>query len=169
MRSSRGVEVQAAEPSAGDLAVSGGPRALIRSDVFSPVGSDEMRWRRDRSVRLQDVAERLTRRGLFRMDGDSASLDDRGTVLAWLRDMRPERDQQVLVHRRWGTIVAVADGRHPVGVFLYDGEKSWLASAPGAGEDQELTPDVLVSPTGHRVVVTVSPSRPGSPPDVPPP
>jgi hypothetical protein len=100
-----------------------------------------MRWRRDRSVRLEDVAERLTRRSLFRMDRDSASLGDRGTVRAWLRELRPERDQQVFVHRGWGTIVAVADGRHPVGVILYDGEKSWFATAPGAADDQELTPD----------------------------
>jgi hypothetical protein len=100
-----------------------------------------MRWRRDRSARLEDVAERLTRRGLFRMDRDSASLDDRGIVQAWLRELRPERQQQVFVHRRWGTIVAVADGRHPVGVTLYDGEKSWLATGPGAAEDQALTPE----------------------------
>ena len=37
----------------------------------------------------------------------------------------------------------MADGRHPVGVILYDGEKSWLATGPGAAEDQELTPDQI--------------------------
>jgi hypothetical protein len=100
-----------------------------------------MRWRRDRSVQLEDVVERLTRRGLFQVDRDSASLNDRGTVRTWLHELRPERDQQVFVHRRWGTIVAVADRRHPVGVILHDGERSWFATAPGAPDNQDLTPD----------------------------
>lgn len=99
-----------------------------------------MKWWRDRSVQLEEVAERLTRRGLFRVDRDAASLNDRGTVRTWLHELRPERDQQVAVHRGWGTIVAVADGRNPVSVILYDGEKSWFATAPGAPEDQGLTP-----------------------------
>jgi hypothetical protein len=91
--------------------------------------------------RPEEVAERLTRRGLFRVDGDSASLSDRGTVRRWLHELRPERDQQVVVHRHWGTIAAVADRRHPVTVVMSDGEKSWFATAPGAPDDQELTPD----------------------------
>lgn len=45
------------------------------------------------------------------------------------------------VHRRWGTIAAVADGRHPVGVILSDGDKAWFATAPGAANDQDLTPE----------------------------
>lgn len=102
---------------------------------------DEMRWRRDRSARLEEVAERLTSRGLFRVDSDSASLDNRGAVRAWLRELGPKRGQQVFVHRRWGTIAAVADGRHPVGVILSDGEKAWFATAPGAADDQALTPE----------------------------
>jgi hypothetical protein len=89
------------------------------------------------------VAERLTRRGLFRVDRDSAALSDRDTVRTWLRQLDRERDQQVLVHRRWGTIGAVADRRHPVTVILYDGEKSWFATAPGAADHQELTPDQI--------------------------
>jgi hypothetical protein len=35
---------------------------------------------------------------------------------------------------------AVADGRHPVKVFLSDGEKSWFAAVPGVGDDRDLTP-----------------------------
>jgi len=99
-----------------------------------------MGWRRDRP-QLEDVAERLTRRGLFRVDRDSASLSDHGTVRTWLRQLHPTRDQQILVHRHWGTIGAVADRRHPVTVILHDGDKSWFATAPGAADDQQLTPD----------------------------
>ena len=102
-----------------------------------------MRWRRERPGQLDDVAERLTRRGLLRVDRDSAALSDRDTVRTWLRQLDRERDQQVLVHRRWGTIGAVADRRHPVTVILYDGEKSWFATAPGAAGHQELTPDQI--------------------------
>jgi hypothetical protein len=50
-----------------------------------------MKWWRDRSVQLEEVAERLTRRDLFRVDRDSASLDDRGTVRTWLLELRPAR------------------------------------------------------------------------------
>jgi hypothetical protein len=39
------------------------------------------------------------------------------------------------------TIAAVADGRHPVGVILSDGDKAWFATAPGAADDQDLTPE----------------------------
>ena len=102
---------------------------------------DAVKWRRDSRPRLEDTAERLTVRGIFRVDRDSAPLGDRATVQGWLRELHRGRNQQVFVHRRWGTIVAVADGRHPVTVILHDGEKSWLAAAPGAADDQELTPD----------------------------
>ena len=100
-----------------------------------------MTWRRSRRAQLEDVAERLTRRGLFRVDRDAAALSDRGTVQTWLRELHRGRDQQVGVHRRWGTIVAVTDRRRPVTVILHDGDKSWVATAPGAADDQELTPD----------------------------
>lgn len=89
-----------------------------------------------------DIAERLTGRGLFRaLERDTAALDDRATVQRWLREWRPDRDQQVFVHRPWGTVVAVADGRLPISVFMSDGDKSWFAVAPGAPDDQELTPE----------------------------
>jgi hypothetical protein len=100
-----------------------------------------MKWRWDRRARLEDVAELLTGRGLFRVERESAPLSDRGTVQRWLRELHRERNQQLLVHRRWGTIGAVADGRNPVSVILHDGEKSWFATAPGAADDQELTGD----------------------------
>jgi hypothetical protein len=87
----------------------------------------------------KDLAERLTRQGLFKVAMESTELSDRTRVQTWLRELRPERDQQILVHRPWGTVVAVADGHHPVGVFLSDGEKSWSAYAPGAASNQDLT------------------------------
>ena len=104
-----------------------------------------MSWLRKREGRLtrgpQDVAERLTGRGPFRTTRESAALGDHQTVRAWLRQLSPDRDQQVFVHRPWGTVVAVADGHHAIGVFLSDGDRSWSASAPGAGADADLTPD----------------------------
>jgi hypothetical protein len=101
----------------------------------------DMTWRPDRRAQLTDVAERLTPRGLFRVDRDSASLSDRGTVQTWLRELHQDSRQQIFIHRRWGTIVAESDRRHPVTVILFDGEKSWLATAPGADERQALTPE----------------------------
>jgi len=106
-------------------------------------GVASVKWLSGQRGRVQDVAERLTGRGLFRVARDSAALSDRETVRRWLRGLHAERDQQVLIHRRWGTIAAVADGHHPVTVILSDGEKSWYAAAPGAADDQELTPDQI--------------------------
>jgi len=106
-----------------------------------------MRWLRDRGGRSKggpkDLAERLTGRGPFRVSGESAALSDRERVQRWLHELRPERDQQVLVHRPWGTVAAVADGRHPVSVFLSDGEKAWFAAVPGAAGDGSLTPEQI--------------------------
>lgn len=104
-------------------------------------------WFRDRIRRSSggptDVAERLTRRGLLKVVRESAALNDRETVRRWLRELRPERDQQVFVHRPWGTVAAVADGRHPVAVVMSDGEKSWFAAIPGAAGDATLTADQI--------------------------
>jgi hypothetical protein len=106
-----------------------------------------MRWLLDRLGRRasgpEDIAERLTKRGVFRVGRESAPLTDRDTVQAWLRELTVARDQQVFVHRPWGTVVAVADGRHPVGVFLSDGEKSYVAAAPGSPEGQDLSPEQI--------------------------
>jgi hypothetical protein len=106
-----------------------------------------MRWlpaRVGRSSRApRDVVERLTRRGLFRVTRQSTSLDDRETVQSWLRELRPDRDQQVFVHRSWGTVAAVADGRHDVAVLLSHGGKSWFAVPPGGPDKAHLTPDQI--------------------------
>jgi hypothetical protein len=86
-----------------------------------------------------DMAERLTKPGLFRVAQESASLSDRKTVQRWVRELSAERDEQVLVHRPWGTVAAVADGRNPIGVVLSDGEHSWFAVPPGAVDAKDLT------------------------------
>jgi hypothetical protein len=70
----------------------------------------------------KDVAERLTG-GLLHLQREEAELSDRDTVQRWLREMRPEHDTQVFVHRPWGTVVAVADRGESVGAFLSDGKK----------------------------------------------
>ena len=57
----------------------------------------------------------------------------------WLRELRPEFDQQILVHRPWGTMLAVADKIHPISVLLTVGEQAWFAVPPGADDDTELT------------------------------
>ena len=105
-------------------------------------------WLGDRLSRSRgapmDVAERLTGRSLFRVDSESVPLNDRATVQRWLRELRPEHDEQILVHRSWGTIVAVADRRGPVSVFLADDEnKAWFAAVRGASDEQPLTPEQL--------------------------
>lgn len=92
--------------------------------------------------RSTDRVERLTGQGWLRaVATEQTTLDDRDTVRRWLRDLSEADDQQVFVHRSWGTVVAVANGRDPVGVLLSDGEKSWFAAPPGAPDDQNLTPD----------------------------
>jgi len=104
-----------------------------------------MGWLLDRFTRGSrepgESAERLTRRGLFRVESESAALTDQETIRGWLRGLTTARDQQVLVHRAWGTVAAVADGRHPVVVVLSDGEHSWSAAVPGAAGSKELSPD----------------------------
>jgi hypothetical protein len=103
-------------------------------------------WLRDRLGRFgrgpKDVAERLTG-GLLHLEGEQAELSDRDTVQRWLREMRPEHQTQVFVHRPWGTVVAVADRGESVGVFMSDGKKTWIAAAPGATDGQHLTPEQI--------------------------
>jgi hypothetical protein len=41
-----------------------------------------------------------------------------------VRELRAYRAQQVLVHRPWGTVAAVADRHYPVRVFLTDGKQN---------------------------------------------
>ena len=88
----------------------------------------------------EDVAERLTGRGPFRVTRRSATLDDPETVRGWLRELTTARDDQVLVHRPWGTVAAVADGRHSVTVVMTDGHRSWFATVPGSADEPNLTP-----------------------------
>jgi hypothetical protein len=106
-----------------------------------------MGWLQDLVARIrggpEDIAERLTSRGLVRIDRETAQLTDRETVQRWLRELSPDRDQQIFVHRPWGAIAAVADGHHALGVYLADGDKSWVAAAPGAPDDLDLTPDQI--------------------------
>jgi hypothetical protein len=101
-------------------------------------------WLRDRLARFRsgpkDVAERLTG-GLLHLEQEQAELSDRGTVQRWLREMRPEHETQVFVHRPWGAVVA--DRGESVGVFLSDGKKTWIAAARGATHGQHLTPEQI--------------------------
>lgn len=50
------------------------------------------------------------------------------TVRRWIRTWRPEGKQQVHVHRSWGTVAAMSDGKHPVEVVRTDGG-TWVARA----------------------------------------
>jgi hypothetical protein len=103
-------------------------------------------WLRERFGRFwsgpKDVAERLTG-NVLHLEKDQAELSDRDTVQKWLREMRPEHQTQVFVHRPWGTIVAVADRGESVGVFMSDGKKTWIAAARGAPDGQDLTPEQI--------------------------
>lgn len=85
-----------------------------------------------------DRAERLSGQGRGEPAHDVAELGDRDVIQGWLRQLGPQGDQQVLVHRRWGTVVAVADGRSPVSVFWTDGDTTWYAVPPGVPGEQDL-------------------------------
>jgi hypothetical protein len=88
-----------------------------------------------------DVAERLTTSGSFRLQvaTESVSLSERETVQRWIRELSPDSGAQVFVHRRWGTLAAVSDGRNPLAVVMSTGEHSWYATPPGAPDTQQLT------------------------------
>lgn len=60
------------------------------------------------------------------------SLSDADTVRRWIRAIRPEADQQIHIRRPWGTVVAMADRKQPMAVFLSDGEHAWVAEPPDA-------------------------------------
>jgi hypothetical protein len=79
----------------------------------------------------------------FKVTEESARLDEAETVQRWLRELRPEAEHQILVHRPWGTMLAVADKVHPIGVLLTVGDRSWFAVPPGADVDAELTADQI--------------------------
>jgi hypothetical protein len=99
--------------------------------------------RRD-SRPAREFAERLTRQGLFGVQSEEAPLDARDLVRRWLHEQRSGGDQQVLVHRSWGTLAAVPDRRQPTSVIMNDdGDRAWFAAPPGAGDDTDLTPDQI--------------------------
>ena len=92
----------------------------------------------------REFAERLTRRGLFGVKSEEAPLDARDVVRGWLHDLGSGRDQQVFVHRSWGTLAAVPDRGQPVSVLMTDGgDPTWFAVPPGAGDDTDLTPEQI--------------------------
>jgi hypothetical protein len=103
-------------------------------------GVDMGRWWGRREPAPTDVAERLTRAGLFRVRTERVPLTDVETVRRWLRELGG--DHQVHVRRPWGAIAAVGDRRLPAGVVMADTEdRSWGAYPPGGAEDSQLTPD----------------------------
>ncbi|WP_027644722.1 hypothetical protein [Salinispora oceanensis] len=96
----------------------------------------------------RDVAERLTtrRQGLFRKvtTGDTVGLDDRDTVVRWLRELHQERDQTVIIHRSWGAVCVVGEGRAPTDIMLTEDDgRMWYAARAGSKIPQkrpQLTP-----------------------------
>lgn len=90
-----------------------------------------------------DKAERLTstRRFPLRVKQDVASLSDEEVVRRWVRSLRLESKDTVIVHRPWGSVAAVCDGKHPIAVFLTDGEHTWSAEPLGAADQTALTPE----------------------------
>ncbi|MGS2618257.1 hypothetical protein ACVCAH_27580 [Micromonospora sp. LZ34] len=122
-----------------------------------------MGWLRDllgRGRPAQDVAERLTSRGPFRVSTETVPLTDRETVRRWLRDLDPDLGQQVHIRRPWGVVAAVTDRRHPVGVVMSDAEdRSWAAYAPGTDE-RALTPDQVEHVVLDALTATERPAWP---------
>lgn len=96
----------------------------------------------------RDVAERLTtrRQGLFRkvVTGDTVSLDNRDTVVRWLRELHQERDQTVIIHRSWGSVCVVGEGRAPTDIMMTEDDgRMWYAARAGSKIPQkrpQLTP-----------------------------
>lgn len=95
-----------------------------------------------------DVAERLTtrRQGLFRkvVTGETVGLSDRDTVVRWLRELHLERDQTVIIHRSWGAVCVVGEGRAPTDIMMSDGDRTWYAARAGSNIPQkrpQLTPN----------------------------
>ncbi len=108
-------------------------------------------WRRDEVVvtdaavgeRAEWVAVRSSSLSFRRtvMASGTARLDEPDVVRAWLRGMQPDREESVLVHRSWGTVVAIADDRRPASVLLSHGEQGWYAVPLGpVPDDEPLTP-----------------------------
>jgi hypothetical protein len=95
---------------------------------------------------MSEYVERITFVGRWwqkkRIQAEPVELSEEATVRRWLRELAPGQDVTIMVHRSWGAVVAVADGKGPVSVFLADDREMPLyAVAPGAPKDQHLTPD----------------------------
>jgi hypothetical protein len=95
-----------------------------------------------------DLAERWTSTGWRKSRGESVSVRDRDAVDVWLRELGDAGKQQVMIHRPWGTIAAVADRRGRLAVVMADSGHSWSAAAPGGKRGSELSRDQV------RVVMT---------------
>ena len=120
-----------------------------------------MRWfRRRRNADVPAVverAERLTGTVWSGVASETCDLTDTATVRSWLAGLSANGDQQVFVHRHWGVLAVVPDKKMPTSVVLSDGEDSWFAVPPGAGDNGKLTPEQI-----DRVVLASldGPSRP---------
>jgi hypothetical protein len=108
----------------------------------------------------EEGVDRLTSRGRRDVDCESTTLDDRETVLKWVRDLRPDQDVQIFVNRSWGVVFASGGDGQPPGVIMGDGEHAWYAVPPGGGEKANLTPEQL-----ERLMLEAmsSPDRPSWP------
>lgn len=96
-----------------------------------------MRWFRRSAgepvTAREGAAELITpnrKRFATRVEVETADLSDAETVRRWIRALVP--GQQVSVARPWGTVVAMGDGKDPVGILLADGDKCYVAEPPGA-------------------------------------
>ncbi|NIL59719.1 hypothetical protein [Salinispora arenicola] len=100
------------------------------------------------SAAPMDVVERLTtrRQGLFRkvVTGDTVSLGDRDAVVRWLRELHQERNQTVIIHRPWGSVCVVGEGKAPTDILMSEGDRMWYAARAGSNLPQkhpQLAPD----------------------------
>lgn len=77
----------------------------------------------------------------LRVKQEVASLSDEEVVRRWVRSLRLESKDTMIVHRPWGSVAAVCDGKHPIAVFLTDGEHTWSAEPSGAADQTALAPE----------------------------
>ncbi|NLT56951.1 MAG: hypothetical protein GXX79_20795 [Actinomycetales bacterium] len=117
-------------------------------------------WRRDEPEEVkqrEEGAERIITVGK-ELESEAVGLDQVDVVRGWMRELTPDCDGQVYVHRSWGTLVAIADGRPPVSVTFVDGEHVWYPVPLGPVSDHEpLTWDQVERVMIHALT---SPERP---------
>jgi hypothetical protein len=103
-----------------------------------------LRRRRNADVPgIVEVAERLAGTGRSGVTAETCELTDSETVRRWLFELSADRDQQLLVHRSWGSLAVAPDRKRAASVILSDGEHSWFAVPPGADDKAELTPEQI--------------------------